>query len=190
MIRLSERFPEMILASQSPARRSILEKEGVKVTVMATGTDEACTITDPVERVRHLALRKLHTFLSLHPSPSLPVLASDTLVSLDGNFLGKAKDWSAAESQLTLLSGRRHMVESGWALYHDGMIESGADVAYVTFRELTEADIRRYLDTDEWKGAAGSYRIQGSGAFLVRSVKGDKDTVIGIPLFALRAAFS
>jgi septum formation protein len=70
------------------------------------------------------------------------------------------------------------------------MIQAGADVAYVTFRKLTEADIRRYLDTDEWKGAAGSYRIQGLGAFLVRSVKGDEDTVIGLPLLALRAAFS
>ncbi|MCH3908635.1 MAG: Maf family nucleotide pyrophosphatase [Sphaerochaeta sp.] len=186
---LATRFPRLILASQSPARREILCKEGIDVTVMPTGADESTTITEPKERVRLLALKKLSTFLSVHPNPPLPVLACDTLVSLDGAFIGKAKDRDEAYQQLFRFSAKRQMVESGWALYEDGHTFSGADAAFVTFRTLDKETIEGYLDTGEWRGAAGSYRIQGKGDALIASVEGDVNTVVGLPLLALRAAF-
>jgi len=185
---LCSALPKLILASQSPARKRILEDEGINVIVLPTHTDETISTPCPQERVRLLSLRKLQTFLSQHAEPSLPVLCCDTLVIIDGRFIGKAKDRTEAYDQLSLFSGRRQSVASGWALYRGGRILSGSDEAFVTFRPLTKDEIETYLDTGEWMGAAGSYRIQEAGSRLVSLVEGDINTVVGLPLLRIKEA--
>lgn len=187
---LSSFLPVVILASASPARKKILEDEGIRVIVRPTETDEERPTRGGNEVVEDLALRKLSWYLKGDPKPLFPVLCCDTLVSLDGVLIGKAKDEEEARAQLRSFSGKRQEVDTGWALYRDGTVLNGADTASVWFKELDGKAIETYLKSGEWKGAAGSYRIQEGGKELVDHVSGDIFTVVGLPLSQISAILS
>ncbi|MFA6846337.1 MAG: Maf family nucleotide pyrophosphatase [Sphaerochaetaceae bacterium] len=185
MSRFSERIPRLILASQSTARKKLLEDLGVKVTAMATFCDESFSLSEPEETVRSLAQRKLDFFIREHPENPLPVLCCDTLILFKGRLIGKAKDQDEAFGQLSSFSGERQDVVTGWALSLEGKVQSGSDRASVWFKDLDERTIREYLSTNEWKGAAGSYRIQSLGKNLIDHINGDFSTVVGLPLLQI-----
>jgi septum formation protein len=114
------------------------------------------------------------------------VLGADTLVTLDGEILGKPRDAAQAVEYLARLAGRTHAVVGGIALARGGAVISEAvDVTQVTFRALTAAQIDDYVALGEWEGRAGGYAIQGRGAVLVRSITGDYLNVVGLPLARL-----
>jgi septum formation protein len=114
-----------------------------------------------------------------------PVLGVDTLVALDGEIYGKPADEPQARATLRRLSGATHEVHSGLALLlHDERRTAHARTA-VSFRALSEPLLDWYLATGEWRGRAAGYAIQGAGAALVRSVEGDYENVVGLPLAAL-----
>jgi septum formation protein len=172
----------MVLASRSPARRQLLEESGIEVIVRPTDCDESCIETDPNRAVATLARRKLDAFLAADPHCRLPVLCCDTLVWFEGALVGKARDRSEAFIQLSRFSGKAQTVHSGWALRYGERIVGGFDETTVYFRHLDRATIESYLDTGEWNGAAGSYRIQGAGRALVERIEGNADTIIGLPI--------
>ena len=182
MPELTSLLPKIILASQSPARKRLLEDLGIAVTVIPTDCDESYEENTPGKVVTMLALRKLETFRKKYPRYTEPVLCCDTLVFCEGNLVGKAENREKAFAQLASFSGKTQSVHSGWALWYNNRVFSASDTAYVTFKDLDSKTIETYLALDEWVGAAGSYRIQGQGSSLVSKVEGDFATVIGLPL--------
>jgi len=123
---------------------------------------------------------------------SLPVLAADTTVVLDGVMYGKPRDRDDALGMLSRLSGRTHEVLTAVALATRRDIAVRLNVSEVTFRTLSEAECAAYYATGEPLDKAGAYAIQGLAAVFIESVKGSHSGVVGLPLFEtaelLRAA--
>jgi septum formation protein len=118
--------------------------------------------------------------------PSALTLGADTIVAIDGDILGKPADAIQARAYVARLAGRRHAVVGGIALACDGEITDSAVVTTeVAFREASGALLDWYVATGEWRGRAGGYAIQGAGAVLVESVRGDYLNIVGLPLATL-----
>jgi septum formation protein len=120
------------------------------------------------------------------PPGSLPILGADTLVTIDGDVLGKPADETQALAYLARLAGREHQVVGAIALVEGGKVAAEAvEVTTVRFRALDPATLTWYAATGEWRGRAGGYAIQGIGAVLVARIEGDYLNVVGLPLARL-----
>ena len=172
-------MPPLVLASRSPQRRQILAQAGIAFEVLHVDVAEI-ERGDPIEVARDNALRKAQAGAEQRPGPT--VLGVDTVVALDGEIYGKPPDAAAAEATLKRLSGRTHEVISGVALLDPGNPQVAHEVTEVTFRELSDELVRRYVETREWCDRAGGYAVQGRGAVLVSRIMGDYLNVVGLPL--------
>lgn len=196
---------QIILASASPRRQTLLERLGYQPVILPSHIDEERTETDPARLAELLAHDKLEAVRasvdSAVPPGAIPrvLLAADTVVALDSRIYGKPKDAAEAEWMLRRLSGKQHRVVTGVCVRAlDGEPGStGADrpilrnaVTRVTFRELDEAELRWYLGLEEWQGVAGAYRIQDAAAALVDRIDGDYSNVMGLPLPLVCAIFA
>ena len=171
--------PPIVLASQSPQRRAILEQLDLPFRVVRPRYEEHDSPdADPVELVREHARGKA---LSVGPQEECPVLGVDTAVVVDGQSLGKPGDASEAEAMLERLAGRTHEVVSGLCLVTQAWEELHHETTTVTFRSLTARDLAHYVGSGEWEGRAGGYAIQGLGASLVERIEGDYLNVVGLP---------
>ncbi len=173
-----------ILASGSPRRKEILEELGYQFEIKTGDYDESTVaLDDPKEGVQKLALGKA---LAAVQQPGL-YLGSDTVVVLDGVVMGKPSDEQDAFRMLRSLSGRTHEVCTGVALVtvgEDGTVEhteTFVEATEVMFFELTDEEIDRYIRTGEPMDKAGAYGIQGLGRVLVEGIRGDYETVVGLP---------
>ena len=177
---------EIILASQSPRRKELLERMGIRTfTVMDSGVDEhEEELLPPEELVCRLSERKAEAVAQRAPAGAV-VIAADTVVSLDGAILGKPADKLEAFRMLSTLSGVRHQVYTGVTVLRDGEKQIEHETTDVTFRELSEEEIERYLATGEPMDKAGAYGIQGYGALLVERIEGDYYNVMGLPVCRL-----
>lgn len=117
--------------------------------------------------------------------PGRRVLGADTVVALDGRIHGQPRDEVHAGTTLATLAGRTHAVVSAARLGGPGAGREWVSETAVAFRRLDRATIDWYLGTGEWRGRAGAYAIQGSGAALVERIDGDWLTVVGLPSEAL-----
>ncbi|MDQ3850624.1 MAG: Maf family protein [Actinomycetota bacterium] len=174
--------PPLLLASRSPQRRAILEQLGIAFEVLAVDVPED-DAGEPVAVARTNARRK--ALSAARRRPDRLVLAVDTVVALEGEIFGKPPDAAAARRSLARLSGRTHEVISGLALGHGDSPRVVHEVTAVTFRELDDETIDRYVATGEWRERAGGYAIQGRGAAIVRAIAGDYLNVVGLPVAAL-----
>ncbi len=113
------------------------------------------------------------------------VLGCDTVVTLDGTVYGKPGDREQAELTLRTLAGRTHEVVSGLVLLDGEHFRQIHARTKVSFRELDDRQLGWYLGLEEWRGRAGGYAIQGAGSALVRSLEGDYENVVGLPLSGL-----
>jgi septum formation protein len=165
--------PPLILASQSPQRKAILEQLRIPFDVVIPDYEERGD--DPLEH----AAGKARSVAGA--AGERPVLGVDTLVVCEGRVLGKPADASEAEQMLETLGGKTHEVVSGLCLLTPGWEECHAETTRVTFRPLTARDIASYLATREWENRAGGYAIQGVGAALVERIDGDYLNVVGLP---------
>ncbi len=177
----------LILASASPRRREILSTLGVPFTIVTAETDETCDLADPGARVEAISSKKCHAVRALleaedRLTEDTLILASDTLVTLDGIFLGKPRDDEDACRMVGMLSGRGHTVASGIALWYRGRTVTAHELTTVNFAPMTEADIRRYIETGEPMGKAGAYAIQGQAARYITGIEGDYFNVVGLPV--------
>ena len=172
----------LILASRSPQRRAILAQLGIEFEVADVEVEEL-TAGIPHEVARENALRKARAGAAAHPGAN--VLGVDTIVALDGEIFGKPTTAEHAAETLKRLSGRTHEVVSGLALLAPANPQVVHEVTKVTFRDLPEELVGRYVKTGEWAGRAGGYAIQEQGGALVRSIAGDYLNVVGLPLGAL-----
>ena len=173
---------KLILASASPRRREILELIGLAPdAIIPSDADETTPEgLSPAEQVRLLARRKGESILPKTGEDDL-ILASDTLVACDGVVLGKPHDRGDAFRMLRMLSGRTHEVCTGVCLLYRGKTDVFVNRTQVEFYPLTDGEINAYLDTGEPFDKAGAYGIQGRGAVLVKGIRGDFFSVMGLP---------
>ncbi len=174
--------PPLLLASQSPRRRRLLEQLGLRFDVAPARVDESVLADEtPTDHVRRLALAKARAVAA--DRPDALVIAGDTVVALHDDILGKPADRDEAVAMLLRLQGHRHRVETGVAVIapegEEAVDVVGADVRFRVFdREMAEA----YAATGEPADKAGAYGIQELGAVLVESVDGDYFAVMGLPV--------
>jgi septum formation protein len=167
------------LASQSPRRRQLLTLIGIEHEVKPANIDETYL---PGEEPRSHAVRLARAKVEAIAMPNQVTIGSDTIVVVDGDVLGKPADGDEARRMLRRLSGRSHVVITAVAVSWRGKLVSDAQDVSVTFRDLTDDDIRAYIATGEPMDKAGAYGIQGFGATIVERVDGDYFAVMGLPL--------
>lgn len=175
----------VILASASPARAKLLEQSGIACIVLPTDVDESCDAACPVELAESLSLRKALACRSAwSASADHLVIAADTVVFIDDHIIGKPDDRAHAKRQLELLSGRTHRVITGYTLLFpcDAVPCTGSSQSRVTFHELDEGEIESYLNSGQWMGAAGSYRIQERASLFIRGIEGSFWNIVGLPI--------
>ncbi len=177
-------LPRLVLASNSPRRREMLERLGLEPEIVPADVDETQLAgEDPLAYVRRLAALKAHTIAARHPER--PVLGADTIVWSDEGgppVLGKPRDAEDARVMLTRLSGRTHKVVTAYHLVLRDRERGRSIETEVTFRPLTPPELEGYVGSREWEGKAGGYAIQGLAAAFVRTVNGSYTNVVGLPL--------
>ncbi len=174
----------LVLASGSPRRLELLKQIGlVPAAVDPAGIDETPRRGElPLALAKRLAMEKARAVAKRHEGAF--VLAADTVVACGRRALPKPEDETTAAKCLDLLSGRRHRVLGGIAaVAPDGRTVWRVIDTAVTFKRLTEAELRAYLKSGEWRGKAGGYAIQGRAARFVRALNGSYSNVVGLPLY-------
>lgn len=171
----------VILASQSPRRRELLNLVGIAHEVQPADIDESYVGGErPREHAERLAREK--TAVIAEREPDALIIGSDTIVVVDGDVLGKPVDELDAVRMLARLAGRSHVVITAVAVAWRGETRSSVEEVGVTFHPMTRAEIDAYIATGEPMDKAGAYGIQGYGATIVSRVDGDYFAVMGLPL--------
>ena len=175
----------LILASASPRRKRLLKQLHVPFRSLACDVDEVPLAGDPETDARWLAEKKAAAAFSR--APNRWILGADTMVVLGKRILGKPLDRDDALDMLTRLGGREHRVITGFSILYPGgrPAHSEAVTTLVRMKSLTREEITRYIATGEPFGKAGSYAIQGIGAFMVESISGSYTNVVGLPVCAV-----
>ena len=176
---------EIILASKSPRRKEIMSLVGLEFSVQVSDVEEIVPEGCPIEKEsEYLSGLKAEAVFREHEDAI--VIGSDTLVAIDGDVLGKPKTVEGAKAMLRRLSGRTHTVFTGvtvfWKENGETRKDSFTSRTEVTFYELDDGEIDRYVATGEPMDKAGAYGIQGFGARLVKGIEGDYFTVMGLPI--------
>lgn len=172
---------KIILASQSPRRREILEKCGISFTVEPADLDESINDSRPLqEEIMRLAERKAESVLQRHPDAV--VIGSDTVVTIDHRVLGKPKDKQQAHDMLKSLQGRTHQVITGLAILSREHTFTDVSISDVTFCRMSDEEIDRYISCGECMDKAGAYGIQGTAGRYITEIHGDYYSIMGLPL--------
>jgi len=175
---------DFVLASSSPRRLSLLKQAGI--TPKNVGNPNVCETFDGKETilkyVRRMASEKALAVSKFYPNDN--IFAADTVVVCSNRVLHKTDDEEQAKRNLQLLSGRRHRVITAICLIDKNNKKSVKHViTKVKFKTLSPEEIKDYLATDEWKGKAGSYAIQGRAECFVQKIIGSWSNVVGLPLY-------
>lgn len=179
----------VILASGSPRRKKLLARLNIDFEVVPAEIEETFEASLPGEIVQELARKKAEAVAST--SRDALIIGADTIVVLKNKILGKPADNDEARAMLEALSGQTHQVFTGIALIlkKDGrgvQKRTFAEETKVTFGSLTQEEINAYTATGSPLDKAGAYGIQDDpGSLFVKSINGDYNTVVGLPLFRL-----
>ena len=185
-------MPRMILASQSPRRRQLLEQIGVKnFDVLVPQADETYDpALSPEEIVSSICRKKAEAARALAGDPDAIIITADTMVFLGDLRLGKPRDQVDAYTMLSALSGHTHQVRTGVTVSRGERMETRTETTAVTFRPLTQDEIWGYIRSGEPMDKAGAYGAQGKAALFVSRIEGDYFNVMGLPLFLLGGMLS
>lgn len=177
---------QIVLASASPRRRELMEMLGFRdlVILPALGEEHVDLTQPPHEIVRQLAMNKA-VEVSLKCEGHPLIVAADTIVWYNNKVYGKPENEEDAFRMLRSLSGHTHSVFTGVAVLHNGQMDLRSDESRVTFREMSDEEIRGYIATGEPMDKAGAYGAQGKGAVFVEHLDGDFFNVMGLPLCTL-----
>ena len=175
----------LVLASASPRRRELLAGLGVEPLIRPVDIDES---PRDGESAAGYVLRLAEEKAREQAGAGELILAADTVVTLDGDLLGKPEDANDAKAMLRRLSGRTHQVVTGVAVFdaeHD-TLDTEAVATDVTFGRMTDSDVEWYVASGEPMDKAGAYAIQGLGALFVERITGNYSNVVGLPLPTVR----
>jgi len=175
----------IVLASLSPRRNDILKRLEIPFITKPQNVDETVKKWKLPKSVKELAEKKLKSALEDSSLKNMRwFLAADTIVLCEKTVFGKPSSVEEAEEIISYLSGRKHKVITALALFdrNSGKITVKHDTTSVFFSKMSKNDIKWYLSTEEWKGAAGGYRIQGKGEFFISHIKGSYSNVMGLPI--------
>lgn len=171
----------IILASQSPRRKEILEKSGYPFTIDVADIDESIQPNVPIEEeIQRLAFEKAKKVLERHPDAI--VVGSDTVVVCDGEVLGKPNDKEDARRMLEALSDNTHQVITGLCVISSDEVEKRVSISDVHFQKMSPEEIEAYLQTEEPMDKAGAYAIQGYVGKFIDQIHGDYYAIMGLPL--------
>lgn len=192
---------QIILASGSPRRKELLEQIGMEFEVWPAKGEEKRTTSVPEDLVKDLSRQKAEevgsqvlSYNEAHPDLTTPqdilVIGADTIVSCDGQILGKPKDEEDAFCMLSMLSGRTHQVYTGVTfVFIDKENRCGeytfAEKTDVTMYPISEKEIRWYIGTGEPMDKAGAYGIQGKCGMFIKEISGSYYNVVGLPIARL-----
>ena len=190
---LPARVGRLVLASGSPRRIELLTEAGFSPLVSPQDVDETALEGEaPEHLVERLARLKATSALTHSPACAGDVvIAADTIVTLNGELLGKPADEADARRMLAELSGNKHQVKTGVCIAlageapEDAKLVSFVDSSDVEFYELSAEEISAYVATAEPMDKAGAYGIQGLGRALVKSISGDYFNIVGLPVSRL-----
>jgi septum formation protein len=173
---------QLVLGSRSPRRVKLLTEMGIAFEQMVSTVDEQLQAAeDPFAYAERLAREKA-LWVSERCDPKSIVLGCDTVVVLNGSIMDKPSSEQEAFETLKTLSGNTHTVATALALVRaEWVLAKGHEKTTVVFNEVTEVQIRDYIQTGEPMDKAGAYGIQGMGGFLVDRIEGNLDNVIGLP---------
>ena len=176
----------VILASQSPRRQELIRLFCENVDVCPSQAEEIIPeklLPYPDKVSMHLAKIKAKDLANKYPDRV--IIGADTVVSIDGQILGKPKDPADARRMLSLLSGKTHVVYTGVCILNGGQEDCFCDGTAVSFYPLSEQEIASYIASGEPFDKAGAYGIQGKGATLITGIDGDYFSVVGLPVSML-----
>ncbi len=174
---------KIILASASPRRQSFLQELGLQFTTKPAAIDETPEPEESAEDfVRRMAAGKAESISSLHPDAV--VIGADTVISHQGEILGKPASQAEALTILQKLQGTSHIVMTALGLYcrEDNLAATLVGATTVTFGRFPKEVLESYIRSGEPMDKAGAYAIQGQGGFLIEKINGSCSTVIGLPM--------
>jgi septum formation protein len=174
---------QLVLASQSPRRKELLEVLGVPFIIVGPQVDETPLPGEPPD-VYVVRVAREKGLAVAAQCPDARVLASDTVVTIDGEILGKPRDREDAVEMLKKLSGREHEVLTAVCLIDPRHRETreGLDRTKVWFRPMSRAQILDYLERENVMDKAGAYAIQGFASVYIPKIEGSYSNVMGLPL--------
>ena len=176
---------QIVLASQSPRRKELLERMGLEFVVRLAEHDETMDPSNaPAEEVARVSRMKAEAVAPLCTAEDV-IIAADTIVVCDGLIMGKPRSEAEAAEMLRRLSGRAHQVMTGLTVRCGHRAETRTVVTDLRFRELSEGEILAYVATGEPMDKAGAYGIQGLAAIFVTGLDGDYYNVMGLPVCTL-----
>jgi septum formation protein len=195
------------LASKSPRRKELMNQIGIEFEIMISEREEIITSTVPEEVVKELSLQKaleiermllkkcdgnIFDKYSKEGFDGVVIIGADTVVSKDGEIMGKPADEEDSFNMLKKLQGDKHMVSTGVALIvikGDGKetISYAVDTD-VDMYPMSDEEIKEYIATKEPADKAGSYAIQGIGAKFISGINGDYNNVVGLPIGSIYQA--
>ena len=171
----------IVLASESPRRKELLALMGLEFTAVASNIEEQPPKNGSMdEMVMALALQKSRAVAAAYPNDC--VIGADTMVSLDGEALGKPHTPENAKAYLGRMQGRKHTVYTGVAVLTNSREDVRSCMTTVTFLPMSKAEIDWYVSTGEPLDKAGAYGVQGLGSIFVERIEGNYFNVIGMPL--------
>jgi MAF protein len=182
---------QIILASQSPRRRELMELIGFPFSVRVSETEELITRHDPAAVTEELSWQKAQAVAAeLDDVQEIIVIGADTVVSVEGQILGKPGTKDEARSMIRTLQGRDHMVYTGVTILgrsavHGDRCETFSEGTRVTVASMDDSEIESYISTEEPYDKAGAYGIQGTFARFIQGISGDYYNVMGLPVHRL-----
>ena len=181
--------PVLTLASASPRRKDLLNSLGIITNVCPADIDESrLNDESPTYYVERLALQKAQAVMKKNNQieiSKLPILAADTIVTLDNQLFGKPEGRDDAIAIWQTLSGNTHEVMTAIALLTDTRCYSALSISKVRFKQLSVQEMTTYWETGEPIDKAGAYAIQGYASAWVESISGSYSGIVGLPLCEL-----
>ena len=180
---------KIILASKSIDRKKIFNRLNIPFETIITDIDEGYykgIFSNPVELVKEIAKAKALKAKDLLKNKNMEaiIIAADTIVEFKGEIIGKAKNKAQAFQILKSLINRSHNLITGVAIteLNDPKVVVDYDCTIVTFLDLSDNEIRNYINTEEWKGRAGAYSIRDRASLFIKEIRGSPSNVIGLPM--------
>lgn len=178
-----EKSQKLLLASASPARLELLRRAGLVPDKVESADIDETPLKNESPRAMVLRLAKEKAAVMHKIYPDYFIIAADTTAARGMRIIGKAENEKEARKIIGLLSGVRHRVYTGVSIISpQGKQTSKVIETMVKFRRMSKEEIDKYLESDEWKGKAGCFALQGRASAYIESINGSFTSVIGLPV--------